>query len=365
MQQPTTSQVLLPAYNPTTDGAEEQRRRRREAADAEARHKLASLAESEALTVVPRGELPVNIMNSMGIWNSPLLCRQVAGGTGKKGESFGRSGKIAVHLSFTTQQTAFISPWEEQRPYVVICSVWPGPLISGSNLFYHLYGRPVFCFEPVPMGEFRSMRIYGGVQILRDLTEQQNETMTVQDVAPGVIVGDWLRAAILGLPDASPESHIGAGIIGGDVPTDEEYERLVTAQRNWQRNLIANADKLYRSLNPQDRERISPEHIAALEASGDTDVTRHPWYTPYHIEATKTCPACGKTMESRSMKHGDPCNTDLIDWHLRYTVAGLMGAELEQELIALQKIDPPVASMVRRMASRRAAASGNQGGGSK
>lgn len=282
-------------------------------------------------------------INSFEIWNTRKGARAIQAANGMK-------GKIAFHASTGLSDGAggIVPLDEDPRPYIVLCSIFPFPRGTPFERFGHLIGRPRFCFEAAPRGEFRSMRIIQGMASERDTSEPDvAEARRLRDVEPKAIIGDLLEDFSLSVSfgidtSATVDRRPGFLVIKGDAPDEEEQEHLNRIQMNWFKWLVSLADAWGRSPKVEQQALIQDQHHEAVDWLGEGgDKLMHPWHRSRTVRATKDCVGCGEKMNAAAIQHS--CGIDLVSftWENLVDTSSLEG--LQASVKAASENDPALA----------------------
>jgi hypothetical protein len=289
-----------------------------------------------------------SIVNSFDLWD-PAKSHYVRTVPAEDGKP---AGKVAIHQGVGVSG---MDPWSDPRPYVVICSIYPSPKQTGPTDFYSHQGRPVYCFEGAPRGEFRSMRVYAGIETTRDVLDDANgETKSSREVPPNVVVYEVLKTLAFGIPGTGPDSAPGFKIIAGDVPTTEEWRALQQQQISHFQAKVREADGWHFSTNLTLRSAIGTQHLDAADALGVGDPAIHPWYHRSGNVITKSCRACGAVIPAKMLVHKD-CGTNLIEYTLAYGLDRRSLEALRASMKTLYLEDPTLAGYVQQQLDNQAA----------
>ncbi len=218
----------------------------------------------------------------------------------------------------------------QQIPYVTICSVERKPfyrrlmLVAPTDEKEQPTGRATeYRLAGVKEGEhYTTLRVYQGHSFPINFEHAADgsrppvpHTENPMAIA-GSLLDEWL-----GISEHSNQLPRGIGIIEGDIPTQEELNKLNGQKWSRMRTLVMKADQ--RIASGQSLDVLTQEDVdAAIEIGEVRD-----WANPSQSMAKKRCPNCASIISADAIGCS-ACGKSLPDW---YEEEGYEDAEIQQE----------------------------------
>jgi len=199
------------------------------------------------------------------------------------------------------------------RGYLSIVSIYPDNL---QKRVRH-NGITLYQLPASPRGAYSLLRVYDTVEWINRPDPMDGKPHFMPMPIPAIVVADDLVATWAGdtLGKRSGFSP-GIAVIAGDEPTNNELSDLRVRQNALFDWYIKDAHGKH--TRGQTTE-ITDIHRLAAKQMLDKGAERLPWYPTVIFAAVKDCIACGEQINAKS-KVCDKCNTNLVDWYLKYNL---------------------------------------------
>lgn len=244
-------------------------------------------------------------------------------------------------------------------PHVTVCSVFPATLRTPERAF-RCVGFPQFTLPTPPPDGFTCLRVYDTIALVADVAKHEDAEWDGRDgqipkkipaldrSGNGGLAYDIVQKLAGSLIGANPNRMIGVGILIGDIPTKQEFDRLHEIQNAIARYYVGEADELAEARKWKE---IGSLHRFFLELLGDYDPIRHPWHKEIKKQTMKSCFGCGKLIMSiaTTCEH---CSRDLVELAIaRWRLTG----EISEAVMMDDQLFPIVKKATERMQATEAA----------